>query len=387
MTTQVGVEQRRARLGVRHGLAPGHRATDVVHAADRLIGLHASDPVTPFLAARARVDGMVPADLERALYDDETLTKHLCMRRTLFVVSGEVLPVVHAACTAELVPRERKRLAKLIEEGGVARDGSRWIRDAQRRVLAALDELGPSTGAELSRAVPKIRKKVGFGEGKQWGGEIGLSTRIYGQLAIEGRIRRGRPSSWTSSMHRWEHTDPPAEMEPAAAVAELVRRWLASFGPATEADVAWWTGLGVTKIRPALAAVGAVEVDLDEGTGYLLPDDLEPVPRPEPWAALLPALDPTAMGWKHRGWYLGEHREALFDRNGNIGPTIWCDGRIVGGWALHEGRIRHQLLEDVGGEASDQVDAEVAALESWLGEATFKPRFPTPLDRELRRTG
>ena len=47
----------------------------------------------------------------------------------------------------------------------------------------------------------------------------------------------------------------------------------------------------------------------------------------------VPALDPTAMGWSQRDWYLGPHKEALFDRSGNVGPTIWWNGRIVGGWA------------------------------------------------------
>jgi len=116
------------------------------------------------------------------------------------------------------------------------------------------------------------------------------------------------------------------------ARAELVRRWLHAFGPGTRDDVRWWTGWTVGATRQALAAAGAVEVDLDDGaTGYLLGDDLEPVEPPEPWVALLPALDATTMGWKERDWYLGSHRAQLFDTAGNAGPTVWVDGRIVGG--------------------------------------------------------
>ena len=65
----------------------------------------------------------------------------------------------------------------------------------------------------------------------------------------------------------------------------------------------------------------------------VLPDDLDPTPDPPPYAALLPGLDPTTMGWQDRGWFLGEHAKALFDTNGNAGPTLWWDGRVVGGWA------------------------------------------------------
>jgi hypothetical protein len=67
--------------------------------------------------------------------------------------------------------------------------------------------------------------------------------------------------------------------------------------------------------------------------------------------ALLPGLDPAPMGWKSRAWYLGEHRERLFDRTGNIGPTAWWEGQNVGGWAQHKdgGEIVVGLFEDVGG--------------------------------------
>jgi hypothetical protein len=106
---------------------------------------------------------------------------------------------------------------------------------------------------------------------------------------------------------------------------ELLRRWLRAFGPATTTDIRWWTGWTAKLTASTLAAVGAVEVGLDDGAGWLLPDDLDPPPSPAPWVALLPALDATVMGWKQRDWYLGEHAEALFDRNGNAGPTVWAE--------------------------------------------------------------
>lgn len=79
-----------------------------------------------------------------------------------------------------------------------------------------------------------------------------------------------------------------------------------------------------------LAPVLAVEVTLANGPGYLLGEDIEHVAPPGPWVALLPSLDPTTMGWKERGWYLGDHYPVLFDRNGNAGPTV--GGRARRGW-------------------------------------------------------
>ena len=83
--------------------------------------------------------------------------------------------------------------------------------------------------------------------------------------------------------------------------------------------------------------------------GIALPDDLDPTPDPAPYVALLPALDPTTMGWQNRGWFLGEHAKALFDTNGNAGPTLWWDGRVVGGWAQRKtGEVVLRFLTDAG---------------------------------------
>ena len=108
------------------------------------------------------------------------------------------------------------------------------------------------------------------------------------------------------------------------------------------------------------------------------------MPAPEPWAALLPALDPTTMGWAGRDFYLGPHRPILFDRNGNAGPTVWWDGRVVGGWAQRRtGEVVLRLLEDAGADALTAIEAEAARLADWLGPVRVTPRCRTPLEREL----
>ena len=134
----------------------------------------------------------------------------------------------------------------------------------------------------------------------------------------------------------------------------------------------------------ALAAVAAVEVSFEGGTGLVLDDDVAPVAPPAPWAALLPALDPTTMGWAGRSWYLGRLGPMLFDRSGNIGPTVWWDGRIVGGWAQRkDGEIALRLLEDVGADAVAAIEDSDDRLRTWLGEVRVTPRFRTPLERAL----
>jgi hypothetical protein len=209
---------------------------------------------------------------------------------------------------------------------------------------------------------------------------------------MAGRLVRGRPrGSWISSQYRWSTTEawlgaPHDDVPAPEAQARLVGRWLAAFGPATTDDVAWWTGLTKAAARAALVANEAVEVELAVGPGWVLPDDREAVGAPEPWVALLPALDPTTMGWKARDWYLGRHGPRLFDRNGNAGPTVWVDGRIVGGWGQDpDGVVVVRMLEDVGRAQAGRIDARAAELTEWYGGRRVTPRFRTPIERELAR--
>jgi hypothetical protein len=171
----------------------------------------------------------------------------------------------------------------------------------------------------------------------------------------------------------------------AEARADLVRRWLRAFGPGTAADLRWWTGWTARDVSQALAAVRPVEVELEGGgVGLVLADDVEPAAASAPWVALLPGLDTTVMGWFQRDWYLGPHGPALFDRSGNPGPTVWADGRIVGGWTQRtDGEVVFRLLEDVGAETARAVEAAAARLGEWIGGVRVTPRFRTPLEREL----
>jgi hypothetical protein len=74
----------------------------------------------------------------------------------------------------------------------------------------------------------------------------------------------------------------------------------------------------------------------------------------------------------------------LFDRTGNIGPTIFSDGRIVGGWAPRtDGTIGWRLLEDIGAELTKAVELEAERLTTWLAGVRVTPSFRTPLEREL----
>ncbi|RFS85275.1 winged helix DNA-binding domain-containing protein [Actinomadura spongiicola] len=389
MRSMSGAE-RRARLGVRHRLSPQTRTDDVVDIARSMVVLHATDPATVFLSVAARSVDAVPQAVERALYDDRTLLRMLAMRRTMFVAPVELLPVLQSSTADALAAKQRATYGRTIERGSDIADAAALFAEAEKATHAALLARGEATGAQLSADVPLLRTQVDPAPGKSYSRPTNITTWVLVTLGCEGLIVRGRPNgSWTSSQYRWSPVEAwlPGGIErmpPAEARADLVRRWLRAFGPAPVSDLKWWTGWNAGDVSKALALLDVTEVDLDGATGVALSDDLDPVPAPEPWAALLPALDPTPMGWRDRGWFLGEHGPLLFDRNGNIGPSVWWDGRVVGGWAQRaDGEIAVRVLEDVGADAEAAIEREAARMAAWYGDVRAIPRFRTPLEREL----
>jgi hypothetical protein len=209
-------------------------------------------------------------------------------------------------------------------------------------------------------------------------------------LATEGLIVRTRPlGAWTSGQYRWATTEhwlgaPLREIDHTKACSELLGRWLRSFGPATMTDIRWWTGWTAALAKTTLGAIDAVEIQLADGIGYALADDLERAGDADPWVALLPGLDPTVMGWKERGWYLGDRATDLFDRNGNAGPTVWANGRVVGAWAQSEaGEIVVELFARLDAAIRARLEVERERLAAWLGGVRIRPRFGTLLGKEL----
>ncbi|MFI2757426.1 winged helix DNA-binding domain-containing protein [Streptomyces echinatus] len=384
----IGTAERRARLALRHRLAGPARATSPEEVAASLVALHGTDPAAVHLAVAARLADPAKAvrETERALYEDGTLVRMHGMRHTVFVFPTELTAVVHASTGLAVAARERARLVKDMASAG-APDAA-WLAEVEEATLAALARRGQATAAELAADEPRLREQFAYAAGKSYEGVHTVSTRLLRLLGVEGKVVRGRPlGSWTSSQFRWAPAPAHAELDVAGAQAGLLGRWLRACGPATEADLKWWTGWRVTEVRRALSAIGAREVVLDEGTGYVADGDTAPVAAPEePWAALLPALDPTAMGWQQRDWYLDPAlRPLLFDRSGNVGPTVWWNGRVVGGWAQRaDGEIVWRIPEEgVRREAGSEVAAAGGRLGGLLGATRITPRFRTPLEREL----
>ncbi|MFT5222147.1 MAG: hypothetical protein ACI867_000444 [Glaciecola sp.] len=385
-------QQRRARLVERQHL--GGTASNVLQTVRDLVVVNSTDPVTPVLALWARIHGFDGADLDAALYEDRTLWRLHSMRRTLFVVAADEASMLDAAVGRKIAAAERKRLLEWLASAMPAEEIDGWLAETREAVLVAVSRGKGKRTSELVDLLPALSLHIEMGKGPQ---KSPISTRLLHVMAVELDLVRTRPKgSWRGSQYRWDRTNSwfgeslevlvPIEDE-AQARAALAGRYLASYGPVTRDDLKWFAGWTVPQTMEALAANGAVEVDLHRREkGWVLPDDVE---TPEVVEAgvvtLLPGLDPTPMAYKERRFFLGPHGTDTFDETGNIGPTVWLDGKIIGGWAARDnGEVVAELLEEVGTEAAVAVSAEAARLTTWLEGAPIIPRFPSHVEKRLR---
>ncbi len=384
--------ERRRRIGVRHALAPAHRLGDVTSVTEAMTVLHATEAATVHLALAQRSEGLTPDDVDAALHDDRSVVKQLAMRRTLFVFPRDLLAAAWGSASARVAGSEGRRVAKLVAEAGIAADGDAWLEAARAATLERLAH-GPATAAELRAEVPELAGSVGGTTSKPYDRPVPVAPWVLTHLGLTGAVVRGRNAGhWRLNRPTWSRTEDwlgevPPPLDEAAGYAELVRRWLTTFGPGTATDIQWWLGSTKTAVTRALADVAAVQVALDDGSsGWVLPGDVQDGPSLEPWATLLPTLDPTVMGWKARDFHLdAAHVGALFDSNGNAGTTAWWDGRVVGCWVQDtDGGVRLSLLEDIGSDGRAALDREAERLTTWLDGTVIGNVYASRLMKEAR---
>lgn len=389
-------EQRRWRLARRHRLIESERTDDVARIADDLVALHSSDPATVYMSAAIRMNRPSVAAVEQALYDDRSVVRHHAMRRTIWVMTPEIARLAHGAATAKIAAAERARTLKALATGtepGVVASPEEWLDDSLAQVSALLREQGPLTTRAIGRLLPQLAIPVVFGGGTKNPAALNGHTKVLQGAGFDATLVRGRPSgTWNSAEYEWHLTQdwfggPIAGFDEGPAAAELLARWLARFGPATETDIKWWFGWTATLTRKSLAAVDAHAVQLEDGSpAWVAPGDTDDAPDPGQWVRLMPGLDPTTMGWKERDWQLDPALvPQLFDRFGNAGPIVMVDGICAGAWHQRDaGDIVYELTHPLDAHQQHLLDAAVEDMIGLLGDVVIKPRFPSPLQKSLR---
>lgn len=339
-----------------------------------MVALHATENPSVHLAVAAR-SSATPEAVEKALYTDKSVVKQVAMRRTLFVFPRDLLPAVWGSASARVAASQRGQLERDLVRHGITDDPNGWIEQTKSAVLSRLHGVHLSA-KQLREDVPQLDvRTIKLTESKWQQAGLPFAPQLTNLLEAEHQISRGQNQGhWKYGRPGWTTTESwlgtvPDALPQREAYAELIGRWLWTFGPGTEADLVWWLGATKSAVRDALTDLNAVTVELDGGgVGYLLPDDDQPDEPVEPWAALLPTLDPTLMGWRERTFYLEPALVPyLFDTNGNGGTTAWVNGRVVGCWVQQpDGAVRIVPARPLSHADQALLAAEAARLTAFL---------------------
>ncbi len=360
-------------------LAANSKINDVVQIVGDIGGLQATNPITPYLSLLARSQSFAQECLEQELYVKRTLGRMRCMRKAIYILTPELLVAAHWATRSATVEASRRYL----EFHGIS---YREYHHVSQNVLQLLKD-HELTASEIKRAL-KLRWDVG----------MLLSLMCDQGLLIRGHLVHGwatadyRYALFTDYFPNWCQ-EPMSERE---ATMRLVRHYLKSFGPATEDDLAWWTGLGRMSVHIAIqhmrGEVIGVRIE-NRAEDYLTlrteVDALQRIqPLDQPIVNLLPSHDPYLTGYLRHERYSGaRHIEKVFDWTGNVTSTILLTGRAIGVWDFRpeESMMKLFLLEEANGDTLSAIEAEAQRIGRFINGGEIDIRWcadMTPLTRQ-----
>ena len=316
----------------------------VTATIERLAGMQAQWPPSPYIGLWSRIDGFKRETLERAVIAGDVV-KPTVMRGTLHLVTSRDYPLFWTAL----------------------HDMPTWYGEEH---LAHAERLLPRVRA-LAEAAPLVHKDA-IALLMDEGHEENDARRIFHALrrrahllhASESALWRGRPSAIFTAYPE------PEPVDVLAARTELVRRYLGAFGPASRADIADWSGLRVTDFAPALDALEPLRRFRDDKGRELLDLPRAPLPDPETPAPVrfLPKWDNVLLAHADRRRVLPEElRKTVIGKNGDVTQTFLVDGVVAGSWSYDKkGTVTLDPYAPLPRAARREVENEAARLEAWL---------------------
>ena len=281
---------------------------------------------------------MTSEDVDRALTEDRSLVITWLNRGTLHLVRSEDYPWLHLLTAPSIVTANARRLR---QEGVTAAAAERGVALISRSL--AID--GPQTRLELGRRLAASRIRV---EGQALVHLLLLASLrglIVGGPLVGGRQAFALRSDWLGK---------PTPVARERALAELARRFLAGHGPATDRDLAYWSGLALREARAGLRAISSEVVDRGDGLASLKGASAS---RAVPAARLLGSFDPVLFGWTSRDAILGADAPAVV-AGGTFRPFAIVGGRAAATWSLRAGKVELKPLRPLSTSEASALDAE-----------------------------
>jgi hypothetical protein len=313
----------------------------------RLLAVQAQDPQAARLALRARAERIAPAAIERALTTERTLVVAWLMRGTLHLVAAED----HGWLLALTAPTRAATSRRRLGQEGVGADEADLAVGLIERALA---DGGPRTRAELGDRLARRRIRT---EGQALPHLLMLAAlrgvAVLGPVRPDGEQAFVRARDWLAA---------PELLDREAALAELARRYLTAHGPASDADLAAWSGLPLRDARAGLANVPKL-IEREDG--------LVDLPRREDLPArfeprLLGPFDPYLLGWRDRRFAVGEHGRQVHPGGGMVRAVATVDGRVVGTWTRPGGAVSLDLFAETTSAEQTALEADARAAERFL---------------------
>jgi winged helix DNA-binding protein len=314
-----------------------------VAVIERLVGMQAQSPQAPYIGIWTRTRDFRREVLEREIVEGRVV-RATVMRQTLHLVTRRDYALLRAAKIESSHPDQRGADA-----------------DRLAPAIRALATSRPLTTADALTWLEREHGLTGFQALRAWrGGRVRAHVLHHHESAL-----------WNArGERRFVALEEPEAGDPVEAAAEIIRRYLTGFGPASQADIAAWSMLRMSQIRQSLARLEPLERLRDEHGHELL--DVPGATRPDAEtlapARLLPKWDNVLLGYADRTRvHPDQHRRAVISRNGDVAQTFLVDGTVAGIWRLDRGRVVLEPFARLARTARRELEAEAAHLEAFVG--------------------
>jgi Winged helix DNA-binding domain len=308
---------------------------------ERLVGMQAQWPSAPYVGIWTRTTSFRREALERLLVSGAVI-KATVMRQTLHLVTPRDYALIRAAMSETNFP---------------------WGSSTAKRLgpsVRALAAAGPVSAAQGVAHVEREHGLTGIEARRAW-----QAARMHAHVVHhhETALWKARPEA------RYVAIDEPEAHDPTAARAEMLRRYLAAFGPATRRDIGAWSMMHVPEIQRALDALEPLRRFRDEQGRELLDVPRASLPDPDTPAPVrfLPKWDNVLLAFGDRTRVLPEeYRQRVIAMNGDVAQTFLVDGFVAGTWRVDEGRVVPEPFVPLPRSALREVEDEAERLEAFL---------------------
>ena len=379
---ELDIDQVNRMILTKHYLTPNSKIDEILTITDNICGLHGTGTIEPYLSLFARMNHFNKESLDKELYINKNLGRIRGMRKTLFVETKEMIPLVYNLIKSQTAQRDEMYL----KYTGISKNEYEKI---SNQILTLLSQ------EELSTS--EIKKKLNSEK------DI---TPIVSIMCDEMLLIRGKPlKSWRDRRVYYapfETYFPDIDLNQYSetkAIQILIEKYIKTYGPVTEEDVAWWLGTTKTKVKKALSTIKPyLEMVKIEGSNFnyfLYKNELDSIEPPssetETIINVLPGLDPYIMGYKNRERYVANNfYDYVFDSTGNGTTTILINGSVSGIWDFIEKQeplIKIYIFKETKSKIMEAIKAECQKLGTFLSGKDVRVKECTkmvPLTKQTR---